>query len=221
VDDPDIQRYLGLVREFQEAGYRGLVGRIHDIGHRWVAKRTLKGMVLEIGFGSGRHRLFFSGLKQNYYVSEYSCEHFHAEAWKEFQGHAVRCDARILPFRSNVFQTVISIYNLEHISDLDLVQREVHRVLKTGGRFLVVLPCEGGLFWNLGRELTTRPQIQKKYGINYDKVIAFEHVWDYPGVVGQLKESHLFRLDLIQMFPFRIPTHNLNLIACLQCSVRT
>jgi len=144
---------------------------------------------------------------------------FRSGTFHRFNGRRSCCNARFLPFQDLTFQTVISIYNLEHIEDLQTVCREVHRVLKPGGVFLVALPCEGGLAWNLGRELTTRPAFQKKYGINYDKIIAYEHVWDFPGVFEQIRESQLFHITKCQLFPFLIPCHHLNLVACIECSV--
>lgn len=217
-EDDDIKKYLKISSEMQESSYRGLVGHIQDIGHRWVASRTLPGPVLEIGFGAGHHLSFYKGDKNNYFVSEYSKFHVGSDAWKNIRGHGVRCDARSLPFHADIFNTVISSGNLEHIQDLKNVFQEVHRVLVPKGRFLISLPCEGGLFWNMGRELTTRRYFQKKYGINYDKIIAYEHVWDFKGVFKEIKKCRLFLVERQEMFPFRIPVHHLNLISCIQCS---
>src|SRR5262249_60886097 len=118
------------------------------------------------------------------------------------------------------FSTVISIYNLEHILDLQRVLSEVHRVLDPGGSFLIALPCEGGLAWNLGRELTTRRQFQKKYGINYDKIIAYEHVRDFRGVFEELAASRLFDVVRQRFFPALVPSVDLNLVACIECRKR-
>lgn len=217
-DDEDVRKYLRIAPQLQQDGYTGVVGYIQDLGHRWVAERTPPGPVLEIGFGTGRHRLFFSGRPEEYFVSDSSEWHVTTEAWRSLRGRAVRCDARQLPYRTVAFETVISIYNLEHISDLDSVLREAHRVLRSKGRFLVALPCEGGLLWNLGRELTTRPRFQHRYGINYDKIIAYEHVRDFRAVLAEIRQSRLFRIDEWQMLPFHVRTHHLNLIACLRCA---
>ena len=217
-EDGDIRRYLEICKEFQEDGYKGLIGYIQDMGHRWIARRTSSGPVLEIGFGIGRHRLFFSGNIEDYYVSEYSGRYVSSKVWKEFNGRGVRCDATNLPYDAASFMTVICIYTLEHIVDLEAVLAEVHRVLKAGGRFLIALPCENGLLWNMGREVTTRRKFQKREGINYDKIIAFEHVWSFPGILNVIKKNRLFRLECRRMLPFRINSYHINLIACLQCS---
>jgi SAM-dependent methyltransferase len=171
--------------------------------------------VLEIGFGAGRHRLFFGGEKANYIASEYSGAHAASEAWRSMRGRAVRCDARALPFAERSFDFAISVYNLEHIEDLQSVLRETHRVLKPDGRFLVGLPCEGGFAWNLGRELTTRRLFRTKYGVDYDKIIAFEHVRDLRGVLSEIERSRLFDVEERAFLPFRVPSADVNLVACL------
>lgn len=217
-DDADIKKFHELSAEFQKDVYKGIGGVIHDIGHRWIASRTQPGKVLEIGFGVGRHTLFYSGELQDYFVSEYSNVHFGSEHWHQARGRGVQCDARKLPFRAQTFRTVISIYNLEHIPDLQQVFREVHQVLTSDGKFLIALPCEGGLAWNLGRELTTRRTFQKKYGVNYDKLIAYEHVWDFCGVLDQIVQSRLFQVTRKRFFPTLLPSVDLNLIACIECT---
>jgi len=218
-DDEDIRKFQKLSNSFQTDIYRGVCGWLQDLGHRWVAARTPAcGSVLEIGFGGGRHSLFYRGDWQNYTASEFSAAHLDSPLWSGFKGNLLRCDARSLPFRAHRFDAVISIYNLEHVADLQSVFREVHRVLTLGGRFLVALPCEGGLLWNIGRELTSRRVFQRKYGVNYDKVIAFEHVWDFHGVRAELLRSGLFRVLSRRFIPAFVPSVHLNLIGCMECA---
>ena len=217
-DDEDIRRFHQLSNSFQTDIYQGIGGAIQDLGHRWVAGRTPSGRILEIGFGAGRHSLFFGGKWENYIASEFSAAHSKSPLWAKFEGKILRCDARRLPFTAGVFDAVLSIYNLEHISDLQSVFHEVHRVLAAGGRFLVALPCEGGFAWNLGRELTSRRMFMRKYGINYDKVIAFEHVRDFRGVYAEMRASGLFRVMSRRFIPAVIPFVHLNLIVCMECA---
>jgi SAM-dependent methyltransferase len=220
-DDPDVRRFLELSNVFQQDVYGGLAGWIQDAGHRWIAARTPSGRVLEIGFGAGRHRLFFRGDPDQYFVSEYSAVHARSDAWRAMNGRCVRCDARAIPFADGTFDGVVSIYNLEHIEELSRVFGEIHRVLKPGGIFLVALPCEGGLAWNLGRELTTRRFFQRKYGIDYDKVIAFEHVHCYMEIVEAFTRSPWFSISEHSLLPLRLPSVNLNLVGCLRLRRRT
>lgn len=213
-DDPDVRRFLDLSNSFQLDVYGGLAGWIQDAGHRWIAARTGAGMALEIGFGAGRHSQFFGGDPAKYIVSEYSAVHTRSKAWEAVRGRSLRCDAQALPFASGSFSTAISVYNLEHIANLQAVLQEVHRVLRSDGRFLVALPCEGGFAWNLGRELTTRRLFRSKYGVDYDKVIAFEHVRDFRGVVAEIDRSGLFRVVERAFLPFRVSSADFNLVGC-------
>jgi SAM-dependent methyltransferase len=215
-DDPDVRRFLELSHSFQHDAYGGIAGWIQDEGHRWIAARTGTGSVLEIGFGAGRHSLFFGGDRARYFASEFSTVHADSPEWQSMQGRCLRCDARALALADASVDTVISIYTLEHIEDLQGVFAEVSRVLRPHGEFLVGLPCEGGLAWNLGRELTTRRMLGKKYNVNYDKVIAFEHVRDVDGIVEEIRASRRFEIVERAYLPFRVPSANLNLIMCLR-----
>jgi SAM-dependent methyltransferase len=197
-DDPDVRRFLELSHAFQLDAYSGIAGWIQDEGHRWIAARTGNGRVLEIGFGAGRHSLFFGGDRASYFACEHSTVHADSEIWQSMQGRCVQCDARALPFADASVDTVISVYTLEHIDDLQSVFGEVSRVLTAKGTFLVGLPCEGGLAWNLGRELTTRRILGRKYHVN-----------------DEIRASRRFRIVERVYLPFRVPSANLNVITCL------
>lgn len=51
----------------------------------------------------------------------------------------VTYDGGEIPYPSRFFQTVISNCVLEHISDLDLTIKEIHRVLRPGGTFITTV----------------------------------------------------------------------------------
>lgn len=210
-EDPDIQKYFQIMDKIQDDGYKGILGAIQDLGHKYVCNETKNGKTLEIGFGKGRQALFYKGLKDNYYPTEINKNYVNPEIWNKFK-NATIADARNLPFENESFDQVVSIYNLEHIEDLDRVFKEVKRVLKPKGRFIVALPCEDGILWNVGREVTTRRIFSKKYSINYDKVIAFEHVHSLSEIKKELFKY--FKLKSQTYFPFIVPNDNFNLIYC-------
>src|SRR5439155_12320351 len=97
-DDEDVKKFLELSHRFQEDLYEGITGAVCDLGHRWVAARTPAGKILEIGFGSGRHSLFFSRQREDYFPSEMSPVHATSPLWSGVLGRVLRCDARTLPF---------------------------------------------------------------------------------------------------------------------------
>jgi SAM-dependent methyltransferase len=53
---------------------------------------------------------------------------------------AVAADACALPFRSDTFDLVISSECIEHTTDPALALREIHRVTRRDGRFLITVP---------------------------------------------------------------------------------
>jgi SAM-dependent methyltransferase len=217
LNDPDINSYLNICDEIQNTGNKGILGTIHDLGHEWVAKQTNEYPVLELGFGLGAHGRFVDKSRNDYFVSEYREKYTHASSWKTFAGRGTRADARFLPYKNGSFSTIVSLYNFEHIWELNFVFSEIHRVLRSNGSLLFAIPCEGGLAWNLGRELTTRRKFNRKYGINYDKIIAYEHVHDFTSILSILKQSDLFTFQSQAYLPFRFPSVNCNLIAGFHC----
>jgi len=52
----------------------------------------------------------------------------------------VSCSGESLPFKDGVFDTVFSMYTLEHIPDRNKMIADVRRVLKKGGLFIVIVP---------------------------------------------------------------------------------
>lgn len=220
-EDPDIRRYLELVRSVQEEGGEGLAGYFENLGRRWVVENTPRGRVLEIGAGVGKHARLNAKHDGQYFVSEFQSGHLENPLWKQFRGRGVQCDASRLPFQAGWFDGVVSTYSLEHMRRLDDTLSEIARVLKPGGRLVLALPCEGGFLWNFGREITTRRVFQKEFGLNYDKIIAFEHVHDLGAVRKHLAANHDLTLKADRFYPAFIPQVDLNLIACFSFEKRS
>lgn len=106
-----------------------------------LSKYKLAKPVLDIGCGFGEFAgVFFSS------QVEVGLDIDEKEIQKAAQSgkykNTIVADARKLPFASNSFQTVISISTLEHIPDNFKVFKEVHRILKPGGKFIFMSPTE-------------------------------------------------------------------------------
>jgi hypothetical protein len=83
--------------------------------------------------------------------------------------------------------------------------------MKKDGLILGGIPCEGGLAWGLGRYLTTRRYVHKNYGINYDKIIC----WEHPNFVDFIIERLDAHLDnqYFNFYPFPWFPMDFNLVA--------
>lgn len=136
--------------------------------------------VLEIGPGDLRHFDYMESLPADYTgldISE-SMLSLCARAMSErsIPGRIVlNEDSNLLPFDDEEFDIVLAFNCLEHITDLDDYLLEIKRVLKPKGLLIGAIPNEGGLLWGLGRFLTTRRLVKRKYNFDYDKIICWEH----------------------------------------------
>jgi len=87
---------------------------------------------------------------------------------------------------------------------------EVRRLLAPDGRFVAVIPCEGGFGYSLARRFTSKRLFEREFGRDYDWFIRFEHInlpWE---IEGELEKR--FEVVETRYFPLRIPSVGLNLI---------
>jgi SAM-dependent methyltransferase len=187
-------------------------GVIERFNHGYPAKHgRVKGQVLEIGAGIGEHIRYedLSGI--SYHAVELRPDMARTIA-EQFPGVKVQvgdCQER-LNYSDSFFDKVIAIHVLEHLPNLPAAIREVHRVLKPGGIFSVVIPCEGGLAYSLAREISAKRIFKKRYKMSYDWFIETEHI-NLPGeILAELKPY--FSIRSRSYFPLHIPISDLNLV---------
>lgn len=89
--------------------------------------------------------------------------------------HNVYGDISEVP-QTNRYHRITSVAALEHICNLPEVVAISGTLLSEKGCFRASIPSEGRLLWYLGWRLTTGLEFQLKYGLDYGKLMAHEHV---------------------------------------------
>lgn len=125
-------------------------------------------------------------------------------------------DATSLTYPDHSFDRLIATHVLEHLPNPVEVLKEWSRVVRPQGVISIVLPCDPGILWRLGRYLGPRRNA-RKLGIAYDYLQAAEHINSIFNLVVFIR--HHFE-DVSELFyPARIRAPDLNLFYV--CHIRT
>jgi ubiquinone/menaquinone biosynthesis C-methylase UbiE len=218
-DDPDHAEYLRAWSEtYEQSNYeQGLSGLFLTKSHQWAERafgsdaRFAK--VLEVGAGTGVHFRFVRHAFDEYWITDLNTEFLERAVPTETpQGKGEvridRQDAMSLTFPDDTFDRVIAAHVLEHLVEPHLRLREWIRVLKPGGVLSLVLPCDPGLAWRIGRAVGSRGKFVRA-GIDYDYWMAREHVNSINNLVSFVR--HYFDDVDEAWMPFRVPSMDLNL----------
>nr|ACO10808.1 methyltransferase KIAA1456 [Caligus rogercresseyi] len=123
--------------------YESIAGHFSDTRHKpwpkvleFLNSLDPKGLLIDVGCGNGKYFGHHPDMLQ------IGCDHSFGLLGivrdRGFEG--VRCDALALPFRSNLADAIISIAVIHHLSTWERrlsTLKEMVRVLKVGGRFLI------------------------------------------------------------------------------------
>ncbi len=75
-----------------------------------------------------------------------------------------------------IYDRIISVATFEHICDLpDVIQRSAE-LLKENGIMSVSIPNEGRFLWHFAYTMTTGIEFKKKWGLDYEIWMRYEHV---------------------------------------------
>lgn len=171
------------------------------------------GATLDLGCGRGDHFPYAHGAS---YVGIDKSEESLSDLRRRFpEFKAIKADVFSLPFEDATFDSIVSVYVLEHIRDIESCLREVDRVLKQNGEFIVVVPTWEGFLFKLGREITIKRHMQKKFNIDYDRFCEDEHVTTSEEVAKSL-EKH-FKIDRIFGLPFQVTFSHINVWLVARC----
>jgi SAM-dependent methyltransferase len=191
--------------------YSGIVRFNHSYPIRTA---DMRGRTLEIGAGDGEHLRYEKLDSQEYFALELreALANNLRTCFPQVNVIVGDCQDRI-QVPDQFFERVIAIHVLEHLTNLPKALDEVVRVLTPGGRFSVVIPCEGGLLYSLGRQFSSKRIFEKRYGVDYEWMISYDHVNRAAEVMKELLAR--FTLEDYSYFPFRIPSVNSNLVVGL------
>ena len=194
-------------------------GWIDRFGHEYPMRDGAQGAVsLEIGAGIGGHLGYEPhGGGEEYVALEMRQDLADAMAKAHPWARIIvgDCEARV-DYPDGHFDRALAIHVLEHLGNLPAALKEIRRVLKPGGHFYVVIPCEGGLGYSLGRALTTARKFTKRYGVPYEWMISYDHVSQPDEILAELRK--LFHVSHRTYFPLRVPSVDLNLVIGLTCT---
>jgi len=169
--------------------------------------------VLEVGAGTGPH-----------YEHVRNCDEYVMTDRNEDMLHLASCkypgalasgtlvlekqDATSLTYLDNSFDRLIAAHVLEHLINPVHVLSEWNRVVRPGGLLSILLPCDPGMLWRLGRHMGPRRHARRS-GIAYDYLMATEHINSIFNLVTLIR----YHFDDIRehWYPLGIPIPDLNL----------
>ena len=125
-------------------------------------------------------------------------------------------DATSLTYSDHSFDRLIATHVLEHLPNPVQVLKEWNRVIRPQGVISIVLPCDPGMLWRLGRHLGPRRNA-KKLGIAYDYLQAAEHINSIFNLIVFIRHHYEDVSEL--WYPTRVPVPDLNLFYV--CHIRT
>lgn len=121
-------------------------------------------------------------------------------------------------FKEETFNRIIAIHVLEHLNNLPLALENIDKILKPEGFCEFVIPLEGGLIYTLARNLTSRREFEKLFGVPYEWCIKSEHLNSYVEILEEL--DRYFIIDWKKFFPINLPIYWINLTLGLRCYKR-
>ena len=150
-------RYMEQLYSFYSPFYEYVFGKILGPGRRQAFKhvpRTPNQKVLEIGVGPGNTLEFyppktrFTGIDISHaMIAQARKKAAHLNSGSRFDLHVI--DASRLDFPDNHFDLVMAAYVITTVQDPHKVCREIHRVVKPGGKIIAVnhTRSQNGSLW--------------------------------------------------------------------------
>jgi len=195
--------------------YRNPLTRFfHEFGH-YVVQLLIKnkdGKIIDLGCGSGEH---FRYIKNHDIVGIDVDEELLETARKKYPDISLyKENIDHLSFKDEQFDSAVAIFVLEHLVNLSVALSEIKRILKPGGELIMIIPTENFIY-KLGREITVKRYVEKKCEVDYNELIAGEHVNQCKDIIKLLKSN--FNIDKMVGVPFLVPFINTNIFIAARC----
>ncbi|HEY9676797.1 MAG TPA: class I SAM-dependent methyltransferase [Drouetiella sp.] len=190
---------------------------LENFNHGYTVRNSPPGFVrtLEIGAGLGEHLVYEkldAEQRRNYIPVELRTNMVEKirERFPDINAQQGDVQGR-LDFEDGYFDRIIAVHVLEHLPDLPATVKEMYRLCnKEQGIFSVVIPCEGGMAYNLARYISTEQMFRKRYGQPYKWFIDSEHISIPDEIIKEV--SRYFECDHKEFFPFMVPITDINLV---------
>lgn len=205
---------------YDDANYgKNMTGFVMNKSHELVEKDFTKithfPKVIEVGAGSGVHLSFVKHAYDEYLMTDGSIQMLNVAKKKYLNNDKVKfsvSNASDLEYADNTFDRLIASHVLEHLKEPHSVLKEWNRVVKPGGVISIVLPCDPGMLWRLGRNFGPRKKAESA-GIPYDYIMAREHI----NSITNLRALINYYFDKIneRWWPTPIRLTDINLIYCV------
>ena len=147
--------YFDKIAKYYDKWFQTKVGKYVDTTEKeliFSLLKTKRGMALDLGCGTGNY--IFELKKRNFKIvgMDISKEMLKIALKKFPEVPLIRADAYKIPFKSNVFDLVLSITVFEFIKKPEEVLKEIYRILKPGGEFIIGT-MNGRSLWFLFKRL--------------------------------------------------------------------
>ncbi|MEO8883873.1 MAG: class I SAM-dependent methyltransferase [Devosia sp.] len=210
-----VQMRTEWLKNYDRLTYTGLSGYVlrstHALIERDFSPNDSFQHVIEVGAGTLAHLPFVRHRFDKYVVSDSDPDVVAALEKRPLPPgvEVVGLPTGAIPFPDNSFDRLIATHVLEHIPNPVSALEEWVRVLKPGGVLSIVLPCDPGLAWRVGRRLGPRSRWTTN-NLPYDYFMAREHVNNIFGLISIL--SYHLPVGKAQWWPLGLPLPDFNLI---------
>jgi len=188
-------------------------GILDRFNHNYPLRTATEGMLktLDIGAGTGEH-IHYENLKE----LEYTALDLRPEMGERIKAAYPTVNVVIgdiqsrLDFPDQYFDRILAIHVLEHLPDLPKALDEISRLLHPTGKFSVLIPCDPGFAYSIGRNISARRLYNRHFKGSYDWFIAAEHINRPDEIITELHKH--FEISDRHYFPLIVPIIGLNLV---------